>query len=399
MEKLTDQEKKVLKFCSEKWFGNPAGISALDLERKFGLSNADGMLLFEGLVGKGLGKINANVTLYQVSLDFEESGGSLPEGKEVITHIFFPSKEVLAKHFFRSKKAKEEIPEYTKRLHLGANQIALVFFEEEVLGKYFDHPEKYKIEDTLAGGTLTTNWETEEEETGYLHVRYGKKLINGGAVAVTALYTDLSKMSPNEQKYWGSFEVKEFVPDLGDENFRKFLLRAYEGEFVDFPDPIADLTRSLREMNSAIGEDPLFLKTENIHLRPPVENTRKAYCDSCSELYKLVGPDNIKRSVLKDFMIGTLNVLDNEMKNKESGRDLSSIQMLSLAESRLVSNSDLTSRIEMIKTFRVEADHKISDGGNPKDSYTWRFGLLCEETAFFISELAKRVLKLRGPDF
>lgn len=286
MVKLTDQEKKVLRFCSKKWFKNPAGISALDLDREFGFSNKEAMILFESLVEKGMGTINANVVLYQISFSV---GKKFPpsDGKEVVTHIFFPSKEVLSQYYYKSDLSKQDIPEYSKRLHLGAHQIGLVFFSEEVLRKYFDHPERYKIEDTLAGGNLTTNWENEDEAEEYLHVRYGKKLINGGKVAVTAIYKDLAMMSPNEQKYWSSFEIKEFVSDPGDENFRRFMLRTYEGEFVDFPDPIAELSKSIQCMNANLGGEPIFLKTSNMHLRPPVENTRKAYCDSCSELYKL----------------------------------------------------------------------------------------------------------------
>lgn len=390
MVKLTDLEKKVLRYCSKKWFGNPAGIAALDLDRDFHLTNEEAMVLFEKLVEKGLGTINADVVLYQISFSVGEKT-EMPIGKKVITHIFFPSKDVLAQHFYKSTLARKDIPEYSKRLHLGAHQIGMVFFKEEVLRKYFDHPEKYKINDTLSGGGLTANCKNENDE--YLHVRYGKKLVNNGRVAVIAIYKDLAMMSPSEQKYWSSYEIKEFQADSDDENFRRFLLRTYEGEFVNYQNPIADLSNAIDSVNKLFGNKSLFQKNKNIHLHQPVENTKKAYCDSCSELFKLVGPDNIKKSALKEFLLKKSRISADELVDKDTKRELSSFQLVQLLESKLTENRDLTERIERIRKHRIEADHKILDDGNEEGNYTSHFNLLCEETAHFLKELA---MKLEG---
>ena len=393
MVKLTGLEKKVLRYCSKKWFGNPAGISALDLNRDFHLTNKEAMVLFEKLVEKGLGNINANVVLYQIPFSVGKKAG-MPIGKEVITHIFFPSKDVLAHHFYNSTLSRKDIPEYSKRLHLGAHQIGMVFFKEEVLRKYFDHPEKYKLNDTLSGGGLTTNCKNENDE--YLHVRYGKKLVNNGRVAIIAIYKDLAMMSPSEQKYWSSYEIKEFQADPDDENFRRFLLRTYEGELVNYPDPIADLSNAIDSVNKLIGNKFLFQKNENIHLHQPVENTKKAYCDSCSELFKLVGPDNIKKNALKEFLLKRLRVSVDELSDKVTGRELSSFQLLQLLEFKVTGNKDLTERIERIKKHRIEADHKILDDGTEKGNYTSQFNLLCEETAYFLKEFAMKLERMEN---
>lgn len=395
MVKLTELEKKALRYCSKNWFRNPAGIAALDLNRNFHLTNEEAMVLFERLVEKGLGTINANVVLYQISFSVGKKSG-MPAGKEVITHIFFPSKDVLAQHFYKSILSKKDIPEYSKRLHLGAHQIGMVFFEEEVLRKYFDHPERYKINDTLSGGNLTTNCKNESDE--YLHVRYGKKLVNNGRVAVIAIYKDLAMMSSGEQKYWSSYEIKEFQADPDDENFRRFLLRTYEGEFVNFPNPIADLSNAIDSMNKLFGKEPLFQKNENIHLHQPVENTKKAYCDSCSELFKLVGPDNVKKRALKQFLLKKLRVTEGELFDKVSERELSSFQLLQLLEAKVTENKDLTERIERIKNLRIEADHKILDDGNEESNYTSQFNLLCVETVHFLKELAMKLERIENFD-
>jgi len=88
-------------------------------------------------------------------------------------------------------------------------------------------------------------------------------------------------MSSGEQRYWSSYEIKEFQADPDDENFRRFLLRTYGGEFVNFPNPIADLSNALDSMNKLFGKEPLFQKNENIHLHQPVGNTKKMIVPSC----------------------------------------------------------------------------------------------------------------------
>ena len=50
---------------------------------------------------------------------------------------------VLSQNYYKSDLSTQDTPEYSKRLHLGAHQIGLVYFSEEVLRKYFVHPEKY----------------------------------------------------------------------------------------------------------------------------------------------------------------------------------------------------------------------------------------------------------------
>lgn len=392
---LSQVEKQIIKICSDKWFENPVGICSLDLVENIGLSNKEIMKIMEELVKKGAGTINANEKMYLVTLNMDKDG-DISHGKEVNTHIYFPSKEVLKSKFNRSRYAKKDVPEYTKRLQLGENQIGLAFFEEEVLKKYFDHPERYKIEDTLAGGTIESSYESKDIE--YFNVRYGKKLINNGKTTVAAIYHDLSMLNQNEQKYWSSYEIKDFIADRGDKNFNLFLSRTYEGEFNEFPDPINDLSNILNLLNEEFGKEKLFINLKNIHLRAPVENTRKAYCDSCSELYKIVGPDNIKKNVMIAYMKTRLNIQDSELVQNKSNRELSSIQLLQLIEKKVSHNTDLTDRIDFIKKMRIEADHKIINDAEGDYTYTWKFSLICSEIVYFFQEFLKELINYKAPD-
>ena len=221
--------------------------------------------------------MNKDVKLYQVSFDPENMAAGFKH-EPVITHIFFPSEQVLRDTFYSSDLPQQSLPEYTTRLHLGAHQIGLVYFEEEVLARYLDHPELYEINDSLAGGDISALSSTLDDR--YLYVRYGKCRLKSGNIAVTAIYNDLSDMGKSEQRYWHSYELDAPDIDKSDGHFQNFLARTYEGEFVDFEDPISRLREAVLATNKAIEPRTLFAKIENIHLRLPVEQTYKSYCDA-----------------------------------------------------------------------------------------------------------------------
>ena len=385
---ISDEEKKILKYCSEKWFKNAVGISAIHIAEDFSIPHTKIMKVIEGLVERGLGKINQNVELYCLKFDIEEPEDNLV-GEKIITHIFFPSKDILKYYFHKSKLSKEDIPEYAKRLHLGGNQVGLSFFKEEVLRKYYDHPELYDIDDSMSGGSICINGTCEENE--YIHVRYGKKLINNGYTAITAILKDLADMSTNEQKYWSSFEIKECILDKDDENFKRFLDRNYEGEWGEYNDPIKDISRILSDYNKVFCKPVIYAHTENIHLRPPVENTEKELCNSCSELYKLIGPDNINQKSLKDLMIRILHYSESDFVHSKSKKELSSLQLLKLLEKVVTSGTVLCDHIEIIKGYRINADHKILGKDSNIEKYSSMFYDLCKEYVNYAGFLLQRI--------
>ena len=60
--------------------------------------------------------------LYSVHFDLKNVSDS-PDFKEEITHIFFPSSKVLATYYEKLGLLRQNIPEYEKRLKLGAGQV------------------------------------------------------------------------------------------------------------------------------------------------------------------------------------------------------------------------------------------------------------------------------------
>lgn len=389
--------KQILKISCKEWFKNHSGTAAISLERVLKISNTEIMSLMEELTNTGLGNINKNVSLCQLSLQKRKGGRSL-DCQNIITHIFFPSSQVLTKQYFNSKLSRIDIPEYTKKLHLGAQQLELAFFHESVIKKYFDRPDKYFIDDTLSGGTLKLYTNLGNED--FIHLIYGKKLLNNGKIAICAIYKDLSEMSPNEQKYWNSFEIKEDNLSYGieDENFQLFLKRTYLGEPVDYLDPISNLAVVLGAINNVFGSTPLFCKLENAHLRVPVINTIKAFCDSCSELYKLIGPDNINQTVLKNFLRERAGLKNEDFIHISTQRNLSTLQLVELLEKNICNCDSLSKHIANIKKMRIKADHVILDIQVENENYSQHFNELCNNIVLSFEYFLKHLKTVVNSD-
>jgi len=368
------------------WFKNFAGTSALDVARDLSLDHSLVMRAFEELVETGQGSINADVTLYQVSFDPQNIAAGFKH-EPVVTHIFFPSKQSLRDAFYSSGLPQRRLSEYTTRLHLGAQQIGLAYFAEEVLARYLDHPELYEINDSLAGGDISALSNTPDDR--YLYVRYGKCRLRSGNIAITAIFKDLSDMGPSEQRYWHSFEIDAPDIDESDAHFQNFLARTYEGTFVDFEDPITRLLEGVTAVNNALGPIRLFAKSQNAHLSLPVAQTYKSHCDACSELYKIVGPDNLAQSTLKDILTKDFGMNPEDFRHAESGRPLSALQLLSLLEENLKVPGLLTNLLRPLSQLRVEADHKVLEVESETRSYSREFAEMCNELAASLEEFAR----------
>lgn len=367
------------------WFKNFAGTSALDVARDLSIDHSVARRLFEELVETRHGTINADVTLYLVTFDPENIIDDL-EPEPVVTHIFFPSKQALRDAFYSSGLPQQRMPEYTTRLHLGDHQIGLAYFEEEVLARYLDHPELYEINDSLAGGDISALSSTSEDR--YLYVRYGKCRLSSGSIAVTAIFKDLSDMGPSEQRYWHSFEIEFPEIDKTDTHFKNFLARTYEGDFVDFDDPITRLLEGVKGVNKALISDNLFAKAQNVHLHLPVEKTYKSYCDAASELYKIVGPDNLSQSTMKSILTKEFGMSLEDLKHAESERPFSSLQLLTVLEEKLMVPGLLTKLLRPLSQLRVSADHKVLEVESETQSYSREFAEICKELAASLEQLA-----------
>jgi len=368
--------EKIISYSLDSWNRTFGGISAIDIASTVGVTNEEVMRVLEFIVESGRGTINSNVELYVITIDTENPKSEIP-GKTVTTHIYFPDKNDIENYYYSSGLVRNQHPEYEARLHRGAHQLALVYFSEEVLSRYFDHPEFYEIKDSNSGGSIHTKPDTPEGR--YLYVRYGKRRQTNGRSSVTAIYKDLYTMSDEEQRYWHAYEIDEFEGVDTDPDFSRFVARTYDGAFVDYESPLKDIEEAIERVNSIFDKSNLFSRSENIHLRTPVENTFKSFCDCCSELYKLIGSDSLNQKLMKSLMSNDLGVPEDEFLLNETGRPLSSMQLLSLLEARLDSGNSLSSSIKEIGKYRIQADHKILGEKISDKNHVEVFISLCRE--------------------
>lgn len=98
--------------------------------------------------------------------------------------------------------------------------------------------------------------------------------------------------------------------------------------------------------------------------------------DSCSELYKIVGPDSLKAKPLKVFLQSKFGKTASDFVHS-NGRPLSALQLLECVERELALTESLSDVIKSIAKYRVEADHKVLSTSSDKQSYGEEFELLC----------------------
>ncbi len=370
-----DTEYRLFTEAVKSWGTTFGGVSAIDLAEKAQVPHEDAMRFVESWVEAGRGTMNANVELSVVNIPTPGSSEKLSL-KPINTHIFFPSREELIEHFYRSGNARMEPPEFKKRLMCGEHQLALCFFSEEVLARYFSHLDWYEVDDSTAGGHIWTKAESPSDR--FIDVRFGKGRALDATTFVTAIYKDLYCFSDSEQRHWHAHEIARPNFDPKDENLRLFAARTYDGAWVEFPKPIKAVQDSLGNLNSMFSPHPLFGRLENEHLRMPVENTNKALADSCSELYKIIGSDSLKLKPLKFFLKSNFGKTEDDFIHS-SGRPLSAMQLLEFVEYELGLVNRLSDVIKNIAKYRVEADHKVLSTSSDKQRYGEEFELLCKQ--------------------
>ena len=386
-----NRAKDVVAYAIDEWKKTFAGTSGLAIAAAMSMPHDEVLLILESLADEGKGTLNRNVELCEFTLSFSRQSKNLEKRS---THIFFPSREVLHEAFYRSDLPKQNLPEYKRRLHLGANQIGLVFFSEEVLSRYLSHPEQYYVDDSLSGGQVSTKSGAPDDR--HLYVRYGKSRQVDGHVAVAAIYKDLGAMSAVEQRYWHSYEIASPQALAGDETFARFLLRDFEGVPVHYPNPINDVVEGLREVNRTFEDEQLFKRLQNVHLRFPVENTYKDLCDCASKLYKLVGPDGIGQKVLHVFVLRRLKLPKDQLLHAQSKRPLSTMQLLKLAEGKIACGNALTKAIEAIGALRIDADHKVLPEGSYCGTHGSQFTELCNKLSEGLRSFAAILIQQHG---
>lgn len=382
-------EQKVLNCALEQWNKTHTGVTSIDIARRIRSSNLKVMGAMITLEALNKCSLNKNAEFFTMSVG--KSGMKFSK-KATIAHVIFPSKEVLTDYFYSSGLARQGLPAYVERLHKGTHQYELMCFTEEVLGKYFDRPEIYSVEDSLSGGSIHSN---AEDESSYIYIRHGRRQLTNGRSAVLVPCKDLASLHETQQRYWHGFEISN--PEFADpdQNYSNFMLRTFEGAFVDYENPLKNFMEAVKYVNDNLRGAALFRHTDNPHLRIPVENTEKTFYDACSELFKIIGADSLVAPTIKKILLEDFGAMEDEFTHT-SGRALSPFQQLQLLEIKAGIEPKVTSIIDEVKSFRIKADHAIVEPLSTATNFVEKFHFLCNDIAYALMSFATKLETARA---
>jgi hypothetical protein len=202
--------------------------------------------------------------------------------------------------------------------------------------------------------------------------------------------TDLLKMHEAEQRYWHGYEITDPVFADEDNGFADFLDVNLEGKWISYKDPVTEAVEAIKRTNERLGVE-IFRRTENELLHAPVENTERAYCDSCGELYKLIGNDSLNIKVLKPYLVANFGADHSEFEHKESKRPLTGLQLLELLQNKAGTGDDALKTIKSIGEDRGKAAHAIAFKGAPNMIYIDMFRDQCMKLKTALDSFSEKV--------
>lgn len=391
-------EQLILANILDSWHEKFGGVSALSVAQSTGISHEQVLEVFEQLEEQRKGYLRRDVTLYPISISLENPTFKV-DSVGVNTTIFFPSKELLDEDFFARELHIHNIPEYKMRLHKGASRIQPVYFKSEVLRKYLDHPEFFDVENTVVGGHINHRSSyisalnsDELEKLDAIFIRFGKRKLLGGTVTITTIMYDLADLPEPEQRYWHANEIDYPKFNQDDPDFEVYWGRSVMGAFLDDNDPLTRVLNTINDINEFL-DSKLFAQEKNLYLSYPAINTYKNFSDSCSELYKLIGPDSLVEKKLKELLQTHFGNSQADFKHPESGRPIAKLDLfrrLCLA----LELPDLPEAINEIKAHRVSADHKIIDPQLPEQDYIADFRRVTQRLADDLEVLLEKLKTL-----
>ena len=394
-------KEKILKIAVKHWNENFGGISALSIAHKISASHQDILECFSILRDEGKGTLRENVTLCPITIKLDaNSFDNITEEGEVITTMFFPSKQILKQRFEMENK---DYGTFLNRLHLGNSQVKLYYFDLEVLNKYFDHLERYHISDDVIGGHIFTKDEyylslpeDKRGENTFAQIRYGKRKLVNSSLAIAVILHDLSELPLKEQYHWVHHEIDEPIFLDIDYDFEKHIRQNFGAEFIDHEDPLTGIIEKIESINKLFNNAKLFKNIKNDYIKYPVTNTEKSYLEAHQELYKLISTDSLNKNLIIDLLQNNLkksadDLIDNKTKRKKSLNEL----FYTLFENDDIDEQTLIkSAWKKIRDPRVKSAHVITKPILQENDYIMQFRGDCEMLLEAFEIIEKEILKI-----
>ncbi len=258
------------------------------------------------------------------------------------------------------------------------NSVRLYYFKQEVLDEYLKHPDRFQIDDDVMSGPIRTKDayyfslpDDKRNSETISQIRYLKRNLKSGALAIGVYEHDLAELPYKEQLYWASKEIEnpDFTPD--DENFEKSIKEGFEGEFIAHNDPLQCIYETIKSINTTLKNNLFKNDSENPYLRYPVVNTEQAYRNAHEELFKLIGSDSLNKKMLKEILVGRLHITHSELLDKQSRREKGSWALFKTLISKIPKASfDPFQRCQDARTGKA---HEIAQAKIPDKDFRKMF--------------------------
>jgi hypothetical protein len=111
----------------------------------------------------------------------------------------------------------------------------------------------------------------------------------------------------------------------------------------------------IKRINNLVGGNGLFTIQEDYYLTYPVINTLKGFCESCNELYKLIGPDSLNSDTLKLLLQEHFKFSNEDFIDKKTQRPIGKLNLFG----KLCKNLDCDKLYDLIKILRSTEELKI----------------------------------------
>jgi hypothetical protein len=251
-----------------------------------------------------------------------QARGEVVIGRPETDPIVFPRHVLLEP---RDTVKESEVGIYTKQLRLGGSQIALRYFNRQVLDRYRQDP-RYEFKEFAVSGRISTpNNVPTMLLKDRVYIRFGQAYHPNGTPAVATILFDLGELPREHQQYWASYEIHEECQPDPD-----FIKQNFDAEPIQRISPPNALLSELQEINricNLMGEPELFRATYEPYKLSKLGLITKPTADEfrsfANELDKLLS-QNINKKFFKNKVDlvdskgvdkGTLRLLDEYLKS------------------------------------------------------------------------------------
>jgi hypothetical protein len=238
---------------------------------------------------------------------------------------------------YPTKKALESVPvdntkPYSALLQKGEIQLKIIYFDIEILERYFNNP-KFVIMDGGYRGKIYVKEEYMEEDVENEYIKdYGMAYIKGQHLerAVGVFVCDLAKLSSQKQMLWKVFEHHNQEKCIINPEFVDSLIMGKWTNNVWIFHALIDEMKVINEQCESMGIPELFNRTFGTHYSEMPEGFRNIFMPTLKNYYDFVlvlEKITVHNISYKTFQKDTPYIHSVDRKN-ELGEDKGSLLML-----------------------------------------------------------------------